>query len=237
MLKKLARYSEVVKISSGDMDFLPVINNILKSKVKAIISTGMHSYKEIKKLVLYIKRKKGQKYLAKNIALMQCTTSYPTDLKDVNVNVIRTLKENFNLTIGYSNHILDQSACISAIANGAKIIEVHFTDKREGKKFHDHFISYEPAELKYVIELSKKILSSLGSTQKKVLNSEKKFLKIGKKGLIASKDLKKGHKISERDIMYSRPATYYNFNDSKKILGKKIKIDLKKGQLIKRSFF
>ncbi len=236
-VKKLAKYSEVVKVASGDMSFLPVIEEIIKSNVKAIISTGMHDFKDVKDLIAFIRKKKGEKYLKKNFALMHCTTSYPPDLKDVNINVIRTFKEKLNLTIGYSNHILDQTACITAIANGAKIIEVHFTDKRKGKKFHDHFISYEPNELKSLIELSKKILISLGSKQKKILDCEKKFLKAGKKGLIVSKDLANGQVLKTNDIMYARPATYFNFKEKKKIVGRKIVKNLKKGQLLKNSLF
>lgn len=236
-VKKLAKYSEVVKVASGDMSFTPVIEQIINSKVKAIISTGMHNFNEVKNLLSFIVKRKGKKYLLKNIALMHCTTSYPPNLEDLNINIIRTFKEKFNLTIGYSNHILDQAACITAIANGAKIIEVHFTDKRKDKKFHDHFISYEPAELKSLIEFSKKILIALGSNQKKILNCEKKYLKIGKKGLIVSKNLTKGVKIKESDIMYARPATYFSFNEKKKIIGKKLKKSMKKGQLLKKSSF
>lgn len=234
-VKKLAKYSEVIKVASGDMSFLPTIEEILKFNVKAIISTGMHDFQEVKNLISFIKKKKGEKYLINNVALMHCTTSYPPKLKDVNINVIRTLKEKFKLTIGYSNHILDQSACVSAVASGAKIIEVHFTDTRKGKKFHDHFISYEPSELKSLIEFSKRILISLGSQQKKILDCEKKFLKSGKKGLVASKDLLKGQVLKEDDIMYARPATYFSFKIKEQIVGKKIKKDLKKGQLIKNS--
>lgn len=236
-VKKLAKYCEVIKVASGDMDFFPVIKEILNAKVKTIISTGAHNLKDIKKLVSYIKRNSGNKYLDSNVALLQCTSSYPTNLSDVNINVVNTLKKEFRITIGYSNHIADSSACLAAVANGAKIIEVHFTDKRKGKKFHDHFISFEPKELKSLIEISKKILITLGSKNKKILYCEKKFVKNGKKGLVAARDLKKGKTLLMNDIMYARHARYFSYEKKKTLISKTINRNLKKGQLFKKEFF
>ena len=77
----------------------------------------------------------------------------------------------------------------------------------------------------------------MGSKQKKILDCEKKFLKAGKKGLIVSKDLPNGQVLKTNDIMYARPATYFNFKQKKKIVGRKIVKNLKKGQLLKNSLF
>lgn len=230
----LKKYSQVIKIASGDMSFLPVIDEILKFKTKCIISTGMHNQSQIDNLIAYIIKKKSKKFLAENVALMQCTTSYPPNLNDVNLNVIKNFKDKYNMTIGYSNHILEETVCLAAVALGAKIIEVHFTDKRKGKKFHDHYISYEPAELKKLINLSKKILISLGKSKKEILNCEKKFLKPGKKGLVFSMDLEKGTKLKSSHIMYARPAKYFPFDMKNKIIGSKLKKDVKMGELIKK---
>jgi N,N'-diacetyllegionaminate synthase len=230
----LKNYCEVIKIASGDMSFLPVIDEILKSKTKFIISTGMHNQSQIDNLIAYIIKKKSKKFLADNVALMQCTTSYPPNLNEINLNVIKNFKNRYNMTVGYSNHIVEEAACLASVALGAKIIEVHFTDKRKGKKFHDHFISFEPSELKKLINLSKKIITLLGTSKKEILNCEKKFLKSGKKGLVFSRDLKKGTRLDNSDIIYARPAKYFSFDMKNKIIGSKLKKDVKMGELIKK---
>lgn len=158
---------------------------------------------------------------------MQCTTSYPPNLNEINLNVIKNFKNRYNMTVGYSNHIVEEAACLASVALGAKIIEVHFTDKRKGKKFHDHFISFEPSELKKLINLSKKIITLLGTSKKEILNCEKKFLKSGKKGLVFSRDLKKGTRLDNSDIIYARPAKYFSFDMKNKIIGSKLKKMLK----------
>jgi len=231
---KLNKYCEVIKVASGDMSFLPLIDNLIKTNSKIIISTGMHTEKEVNNLIGYISKKKGKKYLKNKLALMQCTVSYPTPTSEANVNVINNFKKKYNLTIGYSNHSLTMGPCLAAVANGAKIIEVHFTDTRKNKTFHDHNLSFEPKELKNLISISNDILLSMGNKNKKILDIEKKFLKIGKKGLIASRNLKKGSILRSKDIMYARPATFFSYEKKSFILGKQLSQDLNKGQLFNK---
>ena len=64
---------------------------------------------------------------------MQCTSMYPCNDDDVNLNVIDNLKKSFNLNIGYSHHSFGDLALYVAFMKGAKIFEFHFTDDRKGK--------------------------------------------------------------------------------------------------------
>ena len=74
----------------------------------------------------------------------------------------------------------------------------------------------------------------MGNKNKKILDIEKKFLKIGKKGLIASRNLKKGSILRSKDIMYARPATFFSYEKKSFILGKQLSQDLNKGQLFNK---
>ena len=169
------------------------------------------------------------------IAVMQCTSMYPTDDTDVNLRVIDQFKKNFNLEIGYSHHSLGELPLLTAYIKGANILEFHFTDGREGKVFRDHHISLTKKE---VIELSsklKRIKSLLGSPKKIPLKSEIKsgHIKSFRRGIYLSKDIKKGEIITNKDLVCLRPNEGLDARKFKMILGKRSPKNFKRLEKIK----
>ena len=67
------------------------------------------------------------------ITLLQCTSMYPIPCKDSNLNVLNSFKEISNVMVGYSDHTIGLDAMYAAVAHGAKVLEFHFTDSRDGK--------------------------------------------------------------------------------------------------------
>ena len=140
---------ERIKIGSGEITDHPFLESVAKTNKPIILSTGASTLKEVKSAVKLI-----QKW-NKDLCLLHCTSTYPTILSDVNLNVMKTLKEEFNLPIGYSAHTQSLIVPSAAVAIGANIIEKHFTlDKfMDGP---DHLASLEPIEfkkmIKYIIE-------------------------------------------------------------------------------------
>ena len=113
----------LLKIPSGEINNIPLLQSIGKLKKKVILSTGMSSLKEIndaiKILVSY--------GLKKQISILQCTTEYPAPFTDLNLKVIHLFKKRFKLRVGFSDHSLGIEASIAAVSMGAEIIEKHFT--------------------------------------------------------------------------------------------------------------
>ena len=110
------------------MNNFPLISYITKFKKAMIISTGMHSISNVKKLVSFLSKKKCK------FALMHTTNLYPTPNKLVRLNSITELKKNFpNLVIGLSDHTETNYSSLGAVALGACIIEKHFVDIRKRK--------------------------------------------------------------------------------------------------------
>jgi len=231
----LSKISKVFKIASGDFNFKPLIKACVKTKKPIILSTGLATIKEIQSTLKWIKEYGGKEYL-KKIVLLQCVTAYPTPIEQANVLSMTYLKKKFKTLVGYSNHVMGSEACLAAVSLGASVIEVHFTDNKKNRKFHDHALSFEPDELKEFIKNAKKIKLSLGQFSKKRQSSELPLLKLGRKGIVAGKNLKAGQILKKQDLMFARPATYFSNLDIKKIIGKKIKLNLKKGQILKRSY-
>ncbi len=157
----------IYKISSFHVTDLSLIESIAKTKKPIIMSTGMSSLEEIDKAVELIRSHHD------NLTLLQCTSCYPTDDEDVNLNVIPSLKTRYDCPVGYSGHERGIAICTSAVALGACIIERHFTKDRT-LKGPDHASSIEPVGMKDIVTRSKKIFNALGNPNKTVLESELK---------------------------------------------------------------
>ena len=107
------------------------------------------------------------------LIVLQCTSCYPTNDEDVNLNVIPSLRSRYDCPVGYSGHERGIAICTSAVALGACIIERHFTTDRT-LKGPDHASSIEPIGMKDIVTRSKKIFNALGNPNKTVLESELK---------------------------------------------------------------
>jgi len=157
----------IYKISSFHVTDMPLIEKVSKTKKPIIMSTGMSSIDEIDKAVELIRNYNDQ------LILLQCTSCYPTDDKDVNLAVIPSLRNRYSCPIGYSGHERGLAICTSAVTLGACVIEKHFTSDRT-LKGPDHASSIEPIGMKDIVLRSKKIFNALGNSNKSVLDCELK---------------------------------------------------------------
>ena len=175
-LEFLNIHTSVIKIASGDITFEPLVRGAASLNKPVIMSTGAANEKEIFQAIKWFKNEIGTKDIYNRLILLHCVSAYPTPISETNLLTIKYLKEKTNLRIGYSNHTEGLLASLSAIALGASLVEVHFTDTRKGKTFHDHQISLNPDELKFLVDCAPKIKSSLSfSSQKGVVFDSKSF--------------------------------------------------------------
>ncbi len=189
---------EIFKIPSGEITNLPYLRKINSFKKDVILSTGMANLDEIQEALNVLKDCK--------VSLLHCTTEYPCPFDSVNLKAMNTLKEKFNLEVGYSDHTKGIEVPIAAVAMGATIIEKHFTlDKNmEGP---DHKASLEPDELKAMVDAIRNIEKSLGDGKKEPQEVEKKNIEIARKSIVAKRPIKKGEIFSEQNLTTKRPAT------------------------------
>ncbi len=161
-----------------------------------------------------------------NIALLHCVASYPTKPEDVNLKVIKTLKQKFQVPVGFSDHTMEVSIPIGAVALGANIIEKHFTldRKLEGP---DHPYALEPEELKIMVKGIRDVEKALGSEIKIVVDSERQGLMDGRRSIFAKVNISKGTTITKDMLSILRPAIGIAPKYMDKIVGKKVKKDIK----------
>ena len=163
------------KIPSGEITNYPYLRAIANCGKPVIISTGMCSEIEIKQAIdVLIKYGLNRD----TITILHCNTEYPTPMKDVNLKAMLSIKENFGLQVGYSDHTLGIEVPIAAVALGATIIEKHFTLDRT-LPGPDHLASLEPNELKAMVKAIRNIeLALSGDGKKKPSDSEIKNIAV-----------------------------------------------------------
>tara|TARA_B100000965_G_scaffold401341_1_gene425006 strand:- start:1707 stop:2756 length:1050 start_codon:yes stop_codon:yes gene_type:complete len=218
------------KIGSGEFNNIPFLDYVCKFKLPMIISTGMHSIKNVKKTVKYLIKKKV------NFSLLHATNLYPTPDHLVRLDSLLDIKKNFPKRVfGLSDHTRTNYSSYGAISLGASIIEKHFTDHKM-RKGPDIPASIDEKELKQLIN-GCNILSLQRGGKKDHLKQEQVTRNFAFASVVTTKNIKKGEKFSKKNIWVKRPGTgeikaekYY------KILGKKSKKDIKKNIQIKLSF-
>ena len=210
------------KVASCDISNFPLLKKIALKKLPILLSTGASNLNEVRTAVNFIKKNGNKK-----ICVMHCTLCYPTQPKDINFSGLIDIKKNFkDLALGLSDHTLGIHSSSTSVALGVRAIEKHFTVDKKLKKSADHWLSINPKELKQMRKNVDEVLLSLGKGGKKVLKCEKKTRLLARRSIVLKIDLKKGTKLSEKNITCKRPGNGMSPKFFDKILGKKIKKDL-----------
>ena len=211
---------KAIKIASGELTNLPYLTTIAFKKLPIILSTGMGTLAEVEEAISTLKLAG-----ASDIMLMHCTTEYPAPLEECNLKAIQTMAQAFKLPIGFSDHTIGNEAAMLATALGAQIIEKHITlDKN--MKGPDHAASIEPEELKNYVHSIRRTVKILGTGIKEPSHSEMKNIPLVRRGLVASKSLKKGDIITGENIAFKRPAKGIEPKNLMQVFGKKVLRDL-----------
>lgn len=234
ILKWIDPYMEFYKIGSGDLTAYPILKEISLLGKPIILSTGLATLEEVKESVDYIKSHDSRYENPEYLALLQCTSMYPIPDEDANLKVIDLLKENFGLAVGYSDHTEGTVAVEAAVAMGAEIIEMHFTDTREGKSFRDHKVSFTCAEIKNLIKRINKIQTMKGKKTKTPTTSEIKSGHIDtfRRAVYPIHDLPSGTVLTDRKLAILRPNHGIDARDYEKLVGKTLKNDVKAYQML-----
>lgn len=217
---------DIMKIPSGEITNLPLLEVISECRCPIILSTGMCEIQEIEAAINVLQRN-----AKKEITLLHCNTQYPTPMWDVNLRVMQALKERFRLPAGLSDHSLGVEVPIAAVALGAEVIEKHFTLSRE-MEGPDHKASIEPDELYYMVKCIRNIELALGSGDKHVTDSERENVDAVRKSIVASKRILKGEAFTQDNITVKRPGTGISPMKWYDVLGSVSKRDFDEDELI-----
>ncbi|WKZ36512.1 MAG: N-acetylneuraminate synthase family protein [Anaerolineales bacterium] len=217
-----------IKIASGDLDFHPLLVKAAGLGKPIILSTGMSTLAEIRTSVDVIASSLKSGPLVDHLALLHCVSLYPASLTDANLKVIQTLRETFNLTVGYSDHTLGIESAVASLGLGARIIEKHFTLDKTRTSFRDHALSADPADMRRLADVMHQYDAMLGSGEKDISTAEAGMGEAARRSIVAAKDLSAGVILVESDLDCIRPRNGLPPAEISSLIGKKLKTSLKR---------
>ena len=216
------------KIPSGEITNLPYLRHIGQLGRPVILSTGMSTMDEIGSALQILENSGTPK---KSITVLHCTTEYPTPMPEVNLRAMISIRNNFGVKVGYSDHTLGIEVAIAAVAMGATVIEKHFTLDRN-LPGPDHKASLEPSELKFMVAAIRNIEVALGDGIKQPTPSETKNIPVVRKSIIASKAIQAGEIFKNENLTTKRPGTGISPMRFDEVLGMRARRNFAEGDLI-----
>jgi len=221
---------KTIKISSGDLTNIFLLEAVARENLKTILSTGMAEEREIVDAMNCLTR---GGLSSTNLTLLHCTTEYPCPIEDVNLNAIPEMRIKFGVDIGYSDHTDGISVAVAAVALGATVIEKHFTlDRNESGP--DHKASLEPKQLTEMITAIRDIELALGDGVKRSMPSEQKNSVAARKSLVASRAIMEGEVFSRDNLTAKRPGDGLNPMSLSEVIGSPASRDYKADEQIER---
>lgn len=227
--KEIDPYVELHKIASFEINHVRMLEYLSQTKKPIIISTGASTLDEIDFAVNFLKNHGNPQ-----IALLQCTSKYPSPLNSLNLGTIPKLKERYQIPVGFSDHSIEPIiAPVTSVALGSTIIEKHFTlDKNLPGP--DHSFALDPSELSLMVNSIRSTEVSFGTGIKEILPAEDELRNFATRSLQAIKNIKKGDLFQEgQNFDVLRPGNQPRGIEARfleKVNGKKALRDFKIGE-------
>jgi sialic acid synthase SpsE len=200
---ELSGWMPAVKIGSGDITWIEIVERIASQGKPVLLATGAASLGDVQRAVDAIRRH------THDVVLMQCNTNYTGSLENfrhINLNVLRAYGATWpDLVLGLSDHTPGHATVLGAVALGARVVEKHFTDDC-GRAGPDHAFSMEPDDWRCMVERTRELELALGIADKHVADNELETVVLQRRCLRAARDISAGDVIDRADIEVLRPA-------------------------------
>ena len=210
------------KIASAEINHIPLLERVAKTKKPVILSIGLATKKDISLAVKTLRANGCNK-----IIILQCVSEYPAKIQDQNLNLIPEIKKEFDVISGLSDHSIGFVSALSSVIIGGSVVEKHFNLKDKTKTV-DSFFSMKEENFTRMVKLIREAESSIGKS-----NFQHSYNKIkninSRRSIYVSKDISNGEKLNIKNIKVVRPGYSLHPKYFKYLLGKKTKKPLKKG--------
>ena len=213
------------KIASSEINHIPLLERVAKTKKPIFLSTGLASYKDIDLAIKTLRRKK-----VKKIILLICKSNYPAKIEEYNLKLIKSFKKKYNIIIGLSDHTLGNSLAISSLSLGARVFEKHFKLNNQRESVDSFFSQNENDFKKYILEI-RQVESALNYSKKNDLNGYKKM-----RSIYVSEKIFKNEKITNKNVKISRPGLSLHPKYLNRIIGLKVNRNLNSGDRLYPKF-
>jgi sialic acid synthase SpsE len=215
-----------IKVGSDDLVHHPMLRGLARMGKPLILSTGMADLNEVRRAL-----KTVEDAGAEDVVVLHCTSMYPTPEEKANILCVRTLQQEFDCPVGYSDHTWGFSAASSAVALGARLVERHFTLDRN-LPGPDHAFSVDPPALEALVKAIRLVESNLGSAQVEPTPEEMEMRLIARRSVVAHAEIPQGTVLGPEHLAYKRPGSGIAPMDEHLVLGRRTRHRLVQGQLI-----
>lgn len=226
---------DAFKIASGDNDYYPLLAHIARVNKPLIISTGASDLQQVSRTVAFVRDQWAKNHRPGELALLHCVSSYPVPAVQANLLAIPFLAENFDCTIGYSDHTQGINAALLAVGLGARLIEKHFTLDKQFSDFRDHQLSADPPEMRTLVQAVAQASLMLGKFEKKIQPCEEPSRSAIRRSIVAGADLPAGHRVVFSDLTWIRPAGELGPGEEDQLIGKVLKRAVRFGEQLRAS--
>lgn len=212
-----------IKVPSGEITNHPFLEFLAMQDLPLILSTGMATLEEVKEavgVVCTVRQQLGLlRPLAEIVTVLHCTSNYPTELEDVNLRAMVTLRESLSLPTGYSDHTDGDTVALAAVAMGAVVVEKHFTLDRS-LPGPDHKASLEPEAFGAMVARIREVERALGDGIKMPRASEEAVRDLVRRSAVVARNLPSAHQMAMSDIVFLRPGFGISPRDAKQLVGR-----------------
>lgn len=216
---------ELLKVPSVELRNREFLEDIADARLPLIVSTGTSTIHDVDRAMRILRDKDAQ------VCLLQCTSAYPSKMEEIDLNVIKTLEERYDVPVGYSGHEPGIHVAIAAVALGACVIERHVTlDRRMNGP--DHAASLNMEELRTMVSQIRDIEVALGSSSKRHYDSERPLERVLGKSVVSRIKIKKGTVLSREHLTAKGPATGIPIADLDRVIGKRVVVDVEADSLL-----
>ena len=215
----------LIKVASGDLTHTPLLEHVAGKNRPVILSTGMATLGEVERAVEALEPNEEPLYL------LECVSSYPVDVSDLNLSVMQTLARNFDCSVGFSDHTTGTVGPTAAVALGATVIEKHFTLDTE-MNGPDHELSLDPASFEGMVEQIRAIESGVGDGRKRPQEPEIEAAGSMRRGLKTTRPIERGAQLTPDSVKVSRPTTGIEPHNYDRVVGKTVREPLAENEPI-----
>ncbi len=208
------------KIGSGEMNNYPLLEHVASFGRPMIVSTGMNDLKSIDKAINILEKHNVDH------ALLHTTNLYPTTPGQVRLGAMQQMMKAYpDIPVGLSDHTLNNNACISAMALGAKVVERHYTDRMD-RQGPDIVCSMDEKALHELLQAAGEVPAMLGGT-KEALKEEQVTIDFAFATAVTIAPVKEGEIFTRENLWVKRPGTgEIPAEKYESVLGKKARIDI-----------
>lgn len=190
-----------IKIPSGEITNLPLLRYVARLNQPIIVSTGMSTLEDVREAFRVISNGGSE---PTDICLLHCTSQYPAHPDSVNLRAMQTMRNEFAVPVGYSDHTCGWEISVAAVAMGASVIEKHLTHNSRATG-PDHAASLEPRQFQEMVTAIRTVEDALGHGRKEPHAHEEEMRVVARRSIVAARPITEGDVITSDDLAVKRP--------------------------------